>query len=146
MGSLPSRFTIRPDDYHVPYAGTAADGRRFFLSDELFSEGTAYVGLFLWGSDGTFDEVRVTPAARPGGLPSGQAGPAPGAAEAVQAFLDELGGHVLEPISVAPFLATVDGVEFGWRGHDEDGYVAITIEPGDFICYYEPWDGYEYDT
>jgi hypothetical protein len=31
-----TRFTIRPDDYHVPYAGTAEDGRRFFLSEELF--------------------------------------------------------------------------------------------------------------
>src|SRR6476620_952345 len=49
----PERFTIVPDDYHVPYAGTAEDGRRFFLSQELFSFGTvhhpgsAYVGLFL---------------------------------------------------------------------------------------------------
>lgn len=61
----PQRFTIAPDDYHVPYAGTAQDGRRFFLSDELFDaegnggEPTSYVGLFLWNPDGTFDEVRV---------------------------------------------------------------------------------------
>jgi hypothetical protein len=27
MGEAPTRFTIRPDDYHVPYAGTAEDGR-----------------------------------------------------------------------------------------------------------------------
>ena len=32
MGKAPTRFTIRPDDYHVPYAGTAEDGRKFFLS------------------------------------------------------------------------------------------------------------------
>jgi len=36
MDEAPTRFTIRPDDYHVPYAGTAEDGRRFFLSEELF--------------------------------------------------------------------------------------------------------------
>jgi hypothetical protein len=29
MDEAPTRFTIRPDDYHVPYAGTAGDGRRF---------------------------------------------------------------------------------------------------------------------
>jgi hypothetical protein len=29
MDAAPTRFTIRPDDYHVPYAGTAEDGRRF---------------------------------------------------------------------------------------------------------------------
>ncbi|MFD7156464.1 hypothetical protein ACFV9C_17825 [Kribbella sp. NPDC059898] len=33
----PKRFRIVPDDYHVPYAGTAQDGRKFFLSDELFA-------------------------------------------------------------------------------------------------------------
>jgi hypothetical protein len=38
MGA-PQRFTIVPDNYHVPYAGTA-DGRRFFLSDELFHFGS----------------------------------------------------------------------------------------------------------
>ena len=57
----PERITIRPDDYHVPYAGTAADGRRFFLSEELFHAQTSYVGLFLWKADGTFDSIRVTP-------------------------------------------------------------------------------------
>ena len=47
VNRAPERFAIVPDDYHVPYAGTAEDGRRFFLSDELFSfQGWAYVGLF----------------------------------------------------------------------------------------------------
>ena len=27
MEDAPTRFTIRPDDYHVPYAGTAEDVR-----------------------------------------------------------------------------------------------------------------------
>jgi hypothetical protein len=69
MHRAPARFRIVPDDYHVPYAGTAEDGRRFFLSDELFDEASAYVGLFLWKADGTFDEVRVDRVTRPEGLP-----------------------------------------------------------------------------
>lgn len=115
----PERFTIVPDDYHVPYAGTAEDGRRFFLSEELFSyrpghhAATSYVGLFLWNADGSFDEVRVDAVDRPKGLPAGQAGPA-GAEYLVKARLAELGDYVLEP--------------------------------GDFIAYYAPWDGLEYDT
>jgi hypothetical protein len=48
MDQAPTRFTIRPDDYHVPYVGTAGDGRRFLLSEELFKGTTAWVGLFLW--------------------------------------------------------------------------------------------------
>ena len=151
MDQTPERFTIVPDDYHVPYAGTAEDGRKFFLSDELFGagsagdSGSAYVGLFLWNADGTFDEVRVDKVSRPEELPPGQAGPA-GADEFVAARLAELGDYVLGPIEVEPFTRNVGGVAFGWTVGHFDGTYSINIEPGDFIAYYEPWDGLEYDT
>ena len=36
---------------------------------------------------------------------------------------------------------------FGWKvGQYEDGSYYINIEPGNFIAYYEPWDGLGYDT
>lgn len=146
MGEAPTRFTIRPDDYHVPYAGTAEDGRKFFLSDELFSADTGWVGLFLWKVDGTFDEVKVSAVGRASGLPAGQAGPAESDG-VVQERLAELGKYVLEPITVEPFTKEVGGTEFGWKvGRYDDGTCYINIEPGDFICYYAPWDGEEYDT
>jgi hypothetical protein len=145
-------FTIVPDDYHVPYAGTAEDGRRFFLSEELFGPGSApghdssYVGLFLWKPDGTFDEVRVDEVPRPDGVPLAQAAPA-GADDLVEARLAELGDYVLEPIEVEPFTQDVHGLTFGWHvGRYDDGTYVINIEPGDFIAYYAPWDGLEYDT
>src|SRR4051794_17102761 len=142
----PNRFTIVPDDYHVPYAGTAEDGRKFFLSDELFNGDSAYVGLFLWNADGTFDEVRVDEVPRPGGLPAGQARPA-GAQALVDARLAALGDYVLEPIEVEPFSRVVDGVTFGWKvGRYESGSYHINVEPGDFIAYNPPWDGLGYDT
>ena len=148
MEAVPERFAIRPDDYHVPYAGTAGDGRRFFLSEELFDRSSSWVGLFLWKADGTFDEVqarRVGGSGR-GGLPPGQAGAIAGSQEHVDAFLADLGDYVLEPITVEPFISVVDGVEFGWRVDQDDDGTTINIEPGDFICYYAPWDGEEYDT
>lgn len=142
----PSRITIVPDDYHVPYAGTAEDGRLFFLSDELFSQDAAYIGLFLWQPDGTFDEVRVEVVGRSGEVPSGQAVPAD-ADDALREALDVVGDYTLEPITVEPFLQEVDGVEFGWRtGQYEDGTQYVNVEPGNFIAYYAPWDGLEYDT
>jgi hypothetical protein len=145
----PFRFTIVPDDYHVPYAGTAGDGRRFFLSEELFTWGTpdteasAFVGLFLWTPDGAFDEVKVDAVKRSEGLPPGQAWPAD-AGGIVQRRLAELGDYVLEPIDVAPFSAEIGGIRFGFIYESEID--SIHIEPGDFIAYYEPWDGLEYDT
>jgi len=151
MYEAPRRFTIVPDDYHVPYAGTAEDGRKFFLSEELFSyetasDGAGYVGLFLWKADGTFDEVRVDRVPRPDGVPPGQAASA-GADGLVAGRLAELGDYVLEPIEVEPFTEKVHGVTFGWKvGRYDSGEYYINIQPGDFIAYYEPWDGLEYDT
>jgi hypothetical protein len=146
VNEAPERFTIVPDDYHIPYAGTAQDGRKFFLSEEFFGRGGAYVGLFLWSADGTFDEVRVDRVARPVGLPPGQAGPA-GAKALVDARLSDLGDYRLGPIEVEPFTEKIDGVTIGWHiGQYDNGEYYINIEPGDFIVYYEPWDGIEYDT
>jgi hypothetical protein len=65
MVQAPTRFTIVPDDHHVPYAGTAED---------------------------------------------------------------------------------VGGVTFGWVVQEFEGEYSINIEPGNFIAYYEPWDGLGYDT
>jgi hypothetical protein len=146
VDQAPQRFTIVPDDYHVPYAGTAEDGRRFFLSEELFSGNDAYVGLYLWKPDGTFDQVHVEAVPRRTDAPIGQAAPA-GAQELIDARLAELGDYTLEPIEVEPFIEKVDGVNFGWKvGRYDDGTYFINIEPGDFIAYYAPWDGLEYDS
>lgn len=151
-GERPERFTIAPDDYHVPYAGTAGDGRKFFLSSELFGlgggpdEAAGFVGLYLWNADGSFAEVRVDRVDRASGLPPGQAFPAD-ADDIVTRRLSELGDYTIEPIAVEPFLTVVDGVTFGWEVDQyDDGTYFIGIRPGDFIVYYEPWDGLEYDT
>lgn len=145
----PDRFTIVPDDFHVPYAGTAEDGRLFFLSDELFQPGRSgggFVGLYLWNADGSFSEVRVDPVGRSEGRPPAQAGAGPGAEELVEQRLAELGDYELGPIEVEPFLETVDGVGFGWAVTKFRGTYSINLAPGDFIAYYEPWDGLGYDT
>ena len=65
----------------------------------------------------------------------------------MQERLAELGKYVLEPITVEPFIKEVDDTEFGWEvGQYDDGTHYINIEPGNFICYYAPWDGEDYDT
>ena len=100
----PTRFTIRSDDYHVPYAGTAQDGRKFFLSEELFTyDGRAWVGLFLWKPDGTFDEVQVSRIGRAVGVPPGQAAPGNGDSECAAVALDVAG--VLSRCAASVFRA-----------------------------------------
>ncbi len=148
----PILFTIAPDRYHAKYAGTAEDGRKFFLSDKLFDwvgdddDPTGFVGLFLWHADGTFDEVHVDRVGRAKGAPRGQAVSAD-ADDLVDKRLRQLGKYKIEPITVEPFTKTIDGVMFGWEiGQYEDGMYYVGIRPGDFMVYYEPWDGEHYDT
>jgi hypothetical protein len=83
--------------------------------------------------------------ATPHGVPVGQAAPA-GAKRLVAHRLAQLGDYVHEPIEVEPFSQRVDGVTFGWKVGRYGGTYSITIEPGDFIAYYAPWDGRDYDT
>jgi len=147
----PSRITIRPDDYHVPYAGEAEDGRFFFLSDELFGGGSAteaakqFVALFLWKADGSFDSVEVSEVTRRTDLPPAQAGHATDDTQ-LDAYLAQLGEYRLAAITVAPFSREVGGIVFGFVPQKYDGMWTVNIQPGDFISYYAPWDGYEYDT
>lgn len=143
----PERIRIVPDDFHVPFAGTAGDGRRFFLSAELFDPGgSEYVGLFLWTDDGAFDELLVDEVPAPPGSPADDAARAE-ADRVVEGRLAELGGYVLEPIDVEPFARVVDGVTFGWvPDRYADGTVVVTLQPGDAMAYTAPWDGLGYDT
>lgn len=109
------------------------------------SPGSSYVGLYLWNADGSFSEVRVDAVEHPDGLPRGEAVSA-GADDLIKKRLAELGDYELEPITVEPFLEMIGGTQFGWAVTEAEGRYSITVEPGDFIAYYAPWDGLEYDT
>jgi len=148
----PNRFRIVPDDYHVPFAGTAQDGRRFFLSNELFGQrpdsasASSFVATFFWNADGSFESVDISEVDRPAGIPSAQA-VAAGPEDVTNRMLLNLGDFTLEPIEVAPFSIDVDGVTFGFVPEEiDEDEVSIQIAPGNFIAYYEPWDGEDYDT
>ena len=92
----------------------------------------------------TGDEIKGDAFASSGWPSPDQALPADAADGILQRRLAELGEYALEPIEVAPFSAEVDGVTFGFVYEAEID--SIHIEPGDFIAYYAPWDGLEYDT
>jgi hypothetical protein len=148
----PERFRIVPDDYHVPFAGTAQDGRRFFLSNELFGDRpdsdstSSFIATFFWSSDGSFDSTDVTELDRPEGVPPAQA-VAAGPEAAMNRMILKLGEFTLEPIEVAPFAIEIEGITFGFVPEEiDEDTVSIQIQPGNFIAYYEPWGGEDYDT
>lgn len=137
--NAPDRFTIVPDDYHAQLTGTAGDGRRFFITTP-FEPDNEFVALFLWTSDGSFDEIDVD-----------AFGPRELLAEndhqdALERRIARLGEFTIEPISVAPFAVESHGTTFGFVPQEYEGLVSITLLPGDYMAYTEPFDSGEYDT
>jgi len=144
-GSVPARFTIIPDDYHADFAGTAEDGRRFFLTTPFDPSSSEFVAVFLWRADGTFDEIRIDDLGPRDDLADGVQ------EAAIEKRLDELGDYRIEPISVAPFAVQSYGLTFGFvpnvsPGAGGDGEVWVSVQPGDYMAYYAPWNNGEYDT
>ena len=135
----PARFTIEPDEYHAQLAGTAGDGRRFFITTP-FEPDNEFVALFFWKADGSFDEIDVD-----------SFGPRELVAEndhqdALERRISRLGDFRIEPISVAPFAVESHGTTFGFVPQEYEGYVSVNLQPGDYMAFHEPWDSGDYDT
>ena len=82
--------------------------------------------------------------------------PRPTDEAARQAWLDARLAELAQPgelrfdrIEIAPFAISHAGIEFGlipdWP-EDEDEELSISLMPGDFMCFWAPWDSGEYDT
>jgi hypothetical protein len=64
-------------------------------------------------------------------------------------FLASLGEYAYGRIKVTPFRVERFGVEFGFIARppeepDEDW--CVTVEPGDYMCFWPPWTSGDYDT
>jgi hypothetical protein len=54
-----------------------------------------------------------------------------------------------ERIEVAPFAIERFGTTFGLvlrEPEDEDEVWAVEVQPGNYMAFFEPWDGGDYDT
>jgi hypothetical protein len=160
----PDRITIcfqdDEDDYNPGrgrYVGSTSDGRRFWITTPFhwatFKDefaGRDFVALYLWTPDGaflsaTFEQVAVRSEGAP--LPGNSLGEDAYAA-GIGRMLELLGKVEYHDIEVAPFAFQLNGVEFGLvpaPPEDDDDAWRVNAMPGDYMCFYPPWDG-EYDT
>jgi hypothetical protein len=144
----PSRIAIDHDDYHASHVGTTADGRQFFLTTPFVpavdgQAGGEFVALYLFASDGRFVSAQIE-----------AFGPRDSVDEAARQaaharLLASLGEVTFQRIEVAPFEVERFGTQFGLIGRDcddPDDELAVEVQPGNYMAFFEPWDSGEYDT
>lgn len=150
----PKLIKINHDDYHAKYVGRTGDKRQFFLTNPFVpkmggNDGREFLALYIFDTDGNFLEAKIEDlGVRESEVLRLQKLDIDYADSIVQTWLGELGKISFRNIKVAPFSVEKFGVDFGLIVHspeepDEDWYV--TVEPGDYMCFYPPWDG-DYDT
>lgn len=143
----PRLIDIEHDDYHATHVGRLADGRQFFITGPFEPQRGArqrreFVARYLWASDGSFLEAKVEE--RPTGDSWDEF------QKAVERLLSELGKATLCRIRVAPFSVHLFDLDFGLIPRPaEDGDTenwAVEVLPGNYMCFFAPWDSGEYDT
>ncbi len=145
---LPKLIAIDHDDYHAELIGKTADGRQFFITEPFEATtptqvGNEFVALFLFDAEGQLLESFVD-----------EFGPRSSmdinARDAtVHKRLAQLGDVSFERIEIAPFQFEQFGTVFGLVPNeleDEDDELSISLMPGDFMAFSEPWDSGDYDT
>ena len=143
----PRLVAIDHDDHYAQYVGRTADGRQFFLTTPFVpavtGAGREFLALYVFDKAGALVSATVDDLGPRSGLDE----------DAARARRDQLlaslGEVTYRRIRVAPFRLEMFGVEFGlipgppeepgedWR---------VTVEPGDYMCFFPPWTSGVYDT
>lgn len=153
----PDKIRLVPDDYHISHAGTLADGRLFWVTQQLdFSQDVTrdYVCTFIFDADGNLVDHTIDSLGFRGTYPDGQT------REIYEKHLAVLGDYEIANIWIRLFEVAVDDVviglipvapeEFMEEGDDpedldEDDW-RVEFMPGNTLSFYPPWEDGEYDT
>ena len=145
VDGLPPRFVrINHDDYHAKFVGKVHDGSQFFLTHPFAQSlgdrpGANFMALYIFDEFGLLTDARIE---QLGEVTQSEVD------EMTQRWLATLGKYRFADISVAPFCVEKFGREFGliFDPEDEEELGSwVTVQPGDYMAFYPPWDG-EYDT
>lgn len=145
---LPKLIAIDHDDYHADLVGKTSDGRQFFITEPFepttpTQPGNEFVALFIFDAKGQFLEAFIDEFG-PRGSMDVEARDA-----LIQQRIEQLGDVSFERIEIAPFQVEKFGTLFGLIPNeleDEDDELSISLMPGDFMAFSEPWDSGDYDT
>ena len=146
----PKTVTLRPDDYHAEYVGRTDDGRGFFLTAPFIpaepvgsDTGREFLALYTFDKSGQFLNAMIDDLG-PRARLDHQA-----RITRRDQLLASLGKYKRRHIRIALFRIERFGVEFGFiaRPPEEKGDEwRVTVEPGDYMCFWAPWSSGDYDT
>lgn len=143
----PKLIDIEHDDYHASHVGRLADGRQFFITGPFEPKSgnqprREFVARYLWAADGSFLEAKIEERASTSASEDLES--------SVERLLAELGETEFCRVRVAPFSVRLFDLEFGLivRTPDDDDpdTWAVELLPGNYMCFFAPWDSGEYDT
>ncbi len=144
----PDVVAVDRDDYHAQHVGRTADGRQFFLTPPFVpasrgAAGAEFNALYVFDDDGALLDARIEPFGPRGSYDRAMK------EAAYWALLDSLGTVSFERIEVAPFAIERFDTTFGLvvrDCEDDDDVLAVEVQPGNHMAFFEPWDSGEYDT
>jgi hypothetical protein len=147
MVGVPATIPINHDDYHAKHVGRTADGRQFFLTTPFVpaiggKTGGEYIALFTFDPDGKLLDATIDELGPRATLDKDAA------SKRYEQRLASLGAVEFCDIRIAPFKTERFGIEFGLiprECEDEDDEPAIEMQPGNYMAFFDPWDG-DYDT
>ena len=147
MSGVPETFPINHDDYHAKHIGRTADGRQFFLTtpfDAAYGDkpGCEFIALFTFDGKGKLLESQIDNLGPRASLDKDAA------SQLYDERLASLGDVTFGDIQISPFKTEQYGLEFGLiprECEDEDDEPAIELQPGNYMAFFDPWEG-DYDT
>lgn len=147
MIGIPDTILIKIDDFHAKHIGRTSDGLQFFLTTPFVpalgrTPGSEYIALFLFDTNGKLIDATIDDLGPRSALDRDAA------SILYQQRLESLGNVDFCDIRIAPFKIERFGIDFGMiprECKDEDDEPAIEMQPGNYMAFFDPWDG-DYDT
>ena len=146
--SAPVRIAIDRDDSHAEHIGITTDGRQFFITApfvpaEIGIPGCEYIALYVFDKYGHLLDAVIE------SLGQRSAVSALTRISRREELIKGLGPVEGQRITIAPFKVKRFGVEFGliaYPPEEGDDDWRVVAEPGEYMCFWPPWNSGEYDT
>jgi hypothetical protein len=140
-------IAIEHDDYAAKYVGRTEDGRQFILTTPfepaMNGPGAEFLALYLFDDAGKLLDAKIENLGPRATMDDDRR------VQLRDQWLSELGEVSYERVEVAPFSVKKFGTEFGLivrEPEDEEDVLAVEMQPGNYMAFFEPWDSGDYDT